>query len=164
MDERKVLERIAEMGKGLPRFPDGRINYSKAAAAPVVTIFVRYKGEILLLKRGDKVATYRGKWNTVAGYLDELKPVREKVLEELHEEVGISESQILTLRFGRPFRTTDRSIGKTWFIHPVLIELKEKPRIKLDWEHTEFRWIKPEEVQAFDTVPNLAKGFERASE
>lgn len=164
MDEQEVLERIEEMGKGLPRFPDGRIDYSKARAAPVITVFVRFKSEMLILKRGEKVGTYRGKWNVVAGYLDELKPIREKVLEELREEVGISEKEILSIHFGRPFKVIDKSIDKTWFTHPVLVELKEKPRIRLDWEHTEYRWIKPEEIKNFDTVPNLVKGFERVSE
>ena len=163
MDERKVLEKIEELGKGLPRFPDGRINYSNAPAAPVVTIFVRYKGEILILKRGDKVATYRGKWNVVAGYLDEIRPVKEKVLEELREEAGISESDILSFHFGRPLKFADKSIGKTWFVHPVLVEMKEKPRIRLDWEHTEYRWIRPEEIKNFDAVSNLAKGWKAAS-
>jgi len=162
MDEREILDRIELMGRGLPRFPDGRINYSNAQTAPVVTIFVRCKCEILLLKRSEKVATYRGKWNVVAGYLDELRPVREKVLEELREEIGVSERDITSIRFGEPFEILDKSINKTWFVHPVLIELKEKT-CKPDWEHTEYRWIRPEELKDFDTVPNLARGWKAVS-
>lgn len=162
MDEREILGRIERMGAGLPRFPDGRIDYSNAKAAPVVTVFVRCKGEILLLKRSEKVGTYRGKWNTVAGYLDELRPVREKVLEELREEAGILEKDISSIRFGEPFRTVDKKINRTWFVHPVIVELREKT-CKIDWEHTEFRWIRPEELKDFDTVPNLAEGFKKAT-
>ena len=87
----------------------------------MIICFVRYNDEILLLKRSDKVWTYKGKWNVVAGYLDEIKPLREKALEEL----------------------------------------REKPKIKLDFEHTEARWVKKEDLSKYDAVPNLMEGAKR---
>ena len=95
MNEAKILDLLKKFSKKLPHFEDGRINYSDSNEAPVVTIFVKYKNEILLLKRSDKVRTYREKWNTIAGYLDEVKPLKEKVLEELREEIGVIEKNIL---------------------------------------------------------------------
>ncbi len=41
--------------------------------------------------------------------------------------------------------------------------VKKKPIIKLDWEHTEYRWIKPQKMKDFDTVPGLEKSLENAS-
>jgi 8-oxo-dGTP pyrophosphatase MutT (NUDIX family) len=161
MDERKLLKTISELGGRLPRFPDGRIDYTHSDIAPVVTVFVKCGVEILLLKRGDKVSTYRGKWNTVAGYLDEPKPLSEKVLEELREEVGIGGDAVSSMRFGEPYESSDDAVGKTWLIHPVLVELSRKPEIKLDWEHTECRWIKPDELQKFDVVHNFLKSLEK---
>jgi len=157
MNEEELLKRIATLANALPRFPDGRIDYSKSAIAAVVTIFVRYGDQILLLKRSDKVSTYRGMWYTVAGYLDELKPIREKVLAELQEEVGIGEEIIASLRIAAPQEVTDRDIQKTWLFCPVLVELRRKPEIRLDWEHTEARWIKPEELANFVTVPHITE-------
>ena len=55
------------------------------------------------------------------------------------------------------YKLKDSKINKTWIVHPVLVELKEKPEIKLDWEHTEFRWIKPEELNNYDFVTDLDK-------
>lgn len=159
MDERKLLETIAKLGGRLPHFPDGRIDYSHSVVAPVATVFVKYGGEILLLKRGDKVSTYRGKWNTVAGYLDEVKPLREKVLEELGEEAGIGVELVSSMRFGEPYKSKDDIVGKTWLIYPVLVELSRKPEIKMDWEHTEYRWIRPDEVGEFDTVHDFLKSL-----
>ena len=98
-------------------------------------------------------------WNTVAGYLDEVKPVREKVFEEMREEVGVGEESISSIHFGRPCRFTDERMGKTWIVYPVLVELKEKPEIRLDWEHTGYTWIKPEELKDFDAVPNLDRSL-----
>jgi len=160
--EQKILKTIKEFSQKLPKFPDGRIDYSKSDTAPVITIFVKYEDRILLLKRSDKVRTYQGKWNTVAGYLDELRPVREKILEEVKEELGIIEDNILSIRLGEPYEFTDEKANKTWIVHPVLVELKNEPEINLDWEHTEYKWIRPEELKNFDTVPKLGKSLENA--
>ncbi|HDD36375.1 MAG TPA: hypothetical protein ENF50_02775, partial [Archaeoglobus veneficus] len=92
MIDKKVFEMLNEVSKKLPKLSDGRIDYSNSDVAPVVTVFVRYNNEILLLKRSNKVRTYKGKWNTVAGYIDEFKPLKEKILEELREEIGVDEN------------------------------------------------------------------------
>ena len=162
MDEQELLKIIEELGKKLPKFKDGRIDYSNSNIAPVITVFVKVGDEVLLLKRSNKVSTYKGKWNTVAGYLDELKPIREKVLEELKEEVGIEENIISSIHIGEPFKFTDKEINKTWLVCPSVVELLKKPEIKLNWEHTEFKWVKQDELSNYDTVPNLIRSFENA--
>lgn len=161
MNEQEIiLEKVKELGKNLPRFPDGRIDYSKSDVAPVITVFVRHKDKILLLKRSDRVKTYKGKWNTVAGYIDEMKPIKEKVLEELREEIGIDENVISRIKFGKPYEFEDKNINKSWIVLPVLVELNKEVEIRLDWEHTEHKWIKKEELVNFDTVPNLDRSLE----
>jgi len=155
--EKKALIVVEEFAKKLPKFPDGRINYSSSNIAPVTTVFIKYKSRILLLKRSYKVSTYRGKWNSVSGYLDEIVPIREKILEELREEVGIDEDKILSIYVGKDYEFTHNK--KTWNVYPALANLKNKPTIKLDWEHTEYKWIKPEELKNFDTVPELDRGL-----
>ncbi len=155
--EKKALIVVKEFAKKLPRFPDGRIDYSSSDIAPVTTVFIKYDGKILLLKRSDKVSTYHGKWNSVSGYLDEIVPIREKILEELREEVGIDEDKILSIYVGKDYEFTHNK--KTWNVYPALANLKNKPTIKLDWEHIEYKWIKPEELKNFDTVPELDRGL-----
>ena len=160
MDE-KIGKIIAEFAKKLPKSPDGRIDYSNSDEAPVITVIVKYEDEILLLKRSDKVRTYKGKWQVVAGYLDELRPLKEKVLEELREEIGVLENNIEKIKYGKMFEFHDKAIGKTWIVNPVLAELKEKPKIKIDFEHTEYIWIKPDQIEKFDFVPNLKESIKR---
>ena len=155
--ERKALIVVEKFAKKLPRFPDGSIDYSSSNIAPVTTVFIKYDGRILLLKRSDKVSTYHGKWNSVSGYLDEIVSIREKILEELREEVGIAEKNIKSLILGKDYEFTHNK--KTWNVYPALAELKNKPTIELDWEHTEYKWIKPGELKNFDTVPELDKGL-----
>ncbi len=161
--EETTLVAIKEFANKLPKFPDGRIDYSSSNIAPVITVFLKYKDKILLLKRSTRVRTYQGKWNTVAGYLDEVKPIYEKITEEIQEELGLNENNTSLVHIGKPYKFIDTEINKTWIIHPVLIELKNKPTIELDWEHTEYKWVKPEEIKDFDTVPNIDKSLKNAS-
>jgi ADP-ribose pyrophosphatase YjhB (NUDIX family) len=159
--EGKLLEILEKLNESLPKFPDGRIDYSGSKVAPVITVFVKYRDKILLLRRSDRVSTYKGKWNTVAGYLDELRPLKEKILEELREEIGIDEGVISSIEIGEFFEFTDREIGRKWIVTPALVELLKEPRIKLNWEHSEYRWISPEEMGNFETIPNLDQSLKK---
>ena len=160
--KRELLKIIEELAKKLPKFADGRINYSDSDTAPVITVFLKYKGKILILKRSDKVSFYQRKWNTVAGYIDELKPIQEKITEEISEETGVKKEDILSHKIGKSYTFTDPLVNKTWIVIPAIVELKIKPKIKLDWEHTEYKWIKPEDLKKFDIVPKIDESLNRA--
>ena len=100
---------------------------------------------------------YKNKWNAIAGYLDEVRLIKDKILEELREEIGVDEKNIKFIEVKDPYKSIDNKINKTWIIHPVLVELNKKPEIKLDWEHTEFKWINPEDLKGYDFVKDLDK-------
>lgn len=157
-----IQKTLAEFSKNLPKFPDGRIDYSNSDKALVLTCFIKYQDEILLLQRSDKVGTYRRMWNSVAGYIDEAVPIEEKVMEELGEELGITKDMLKNLKIGETYQFYDADINKTWITVPCLAELHEKPEIKLDWEHIDYKWISPEELPKFATVPNLDKSLKNA--
>lgn len=48
--------------------------------------------------------------------------------------------------------------------HPAAASSGVYQLIKLDWEHTEFMWIRKEELKNFDIVPELDKSLEKALE
>ena len=146
----------------LPHFPDGRIDYSHADKAPVLTCFVAYQGKILLLKRSCKVRAYQGKWCAVAGYLDEAKPLQAKALQELKEELGIKPENIASFALGAAYEFHDAQLNKTWLIHPMLAVLKQPIQVDIDWEHADFEWIAPARLAEYDTVPMLAESLKRA--
>ena len=158
-NESEILEIITVFSNKLSKFPDGRINYSNSNKAPVLNILVKHEDKILLLKRSDKVRAYQGLWNCVGGYLDEIRPIKEKVLEELTEELKITEPMIKDIKFGEHYEFDDKTIQKTWIIQPVLVELKAKPKITLDWEHTDFKWIEKDDLKEFNHVPGLDLTF-----
>jgi 8-oxo-dGTP pyrophosphatase MutT (NUDIX family) len=145
----------------LPKFPDGRIDYTFSDTAPVITCIVKVNDKFLLLKRSDKVENYKGKWNVISGYLDDFKSLNEKALEELEQETGISREQVSYIEAMRPYRWLDDKIKKTWLVYPVIIELKKQQHVTLDWEHTDFCWVAPNDIFKFDLLPDLLSAFKR---
>lgn len=158
MNEKDIFSYLQKLAAKLPSFPDGRINYTNSLEAAVLIIFVECLGEILLLKRSRKVGTYQELWGTPAGYMDEIKPINKKVAEELEEELGLKEKVPIEVK--KAYQWTDQNGNKTWLQIPVLVQLDSKPIIKLDWEHTEFRWVLPKQFSEFETVPGLEKTYQ----
>jgi 8-oxo-dGTP pyrophosphatase MutT (NUDIX family) len=132
--------------------------------ASVVTCFLLRRGrggdEVLLLRRSDRVSTYRGLWAGVSGYLEADTPL-EQAYRELEEEVGLARDDVRLIAEGEPLVLPDESIGVRWTVHTFLFEALRPERVRLDWEHTESRWLRPEELAALETVPGLAEGFRR---
>ncbi len=136
----KIPKIVKSSHKDLPHFSDGRVDYSESEMAPTTVIFLKYNEEILLLKRSDKVTHRKNSWGVVAGYLDELKTLVKKALEEVSEETGITKDKISSIIIGEVYRFQKEET--TFVSHPILMELKTKPRIELSWEHTKYKWVK----------------------
>jgi len=156
-----VPRAVNELAATLPHLPDGRIDYRQAPRAAVLTCFVKHGDKLLLLRRSDQVGTYRGQWNTVAGYLDELKPLVNKIREELREELGVTLAEDAHVTVGIPYEFRDDAINRTWIVHPVLVTVDQPLTPRLNWEHTEYAWISPADLVHFDTVPRLAESLRR---
>lgn len=159
MDPDSIPEIVKKLSKTEKKFSDGRINYSNEMNCAVLTIFVMYKGKLLLMKRSNKVGTYKGKWMTVAGYYDEPVPIRKKVEEELREETSVTVYSKMTA-FDE-LKIEDVKINKVWFIYNVLVEIDYEPEIILDWEHTEYQWIEPGRLEEYDIIPSLLVSFRK---
>jgi 8-oxo-dGTP pyrophosphatase MutT (NUDIX family) len=120
----------------------------------VVSCFIKKNNEILILKRSRNVKTYKGKWATVSGYVEKNEKPEQTALKEIREEIGVEAKLI---RKGKIVHVKDDEGG--WFVHPFLFEIKSG-NIKIDWEHVEYKWIKPEEIKNYDTVPMLKEALE----
>ena len=125
----------------------------------VVTCVVIYQERILLLRRSDKVRTYKGQWGGVAGYVEPGEHPRQTAYKELREEVGLTPDLVALIFQEDPISFTDVYQGERydWTIHPFLFELLKHQEMKIDWEHTEYRWVHPDELTRYQTVPHFTK-------
>lgn len=124
----------------------------------VVTSFIRREGKILIVRRSNKVGSYRGKWSAISGYLEEEEPLVQAI-KEIEEETGIIKEKLTFVRKGEPLLVLDGE--REWLVHPFLFEVEGGVEVKLDWENIEHRWIDPEELDSFDTVPSLKETYDR---
>ncbi|KYC45195.1 MAG: ADP-ribose pyrophosphatase [Candidatus Methanofastidiosum methylothiophilum] len=119
----------------------------------IVTSFLFKDGKILLLKRSNKVGTFRGKWAGVSGYIENENSL-EAALREIKEETGVDSKYLELLKIGIPFDVNDSINDTTWSINPFLFLFKGD-EIIIDWEHDTYEWIYPNEMENYDTVKNL---------
>ena len=126
----------------------------------VVSSFLLSDQRILILRRSNRVGSYRGRWAGVSGYLEKGEEPLQRAKIEIQEELGLSSPQVSLVRSGELLRTFDEQKDTVWIIHPFLFEVDE-PTLHLDWEHSESRWIDPDDLRSFDTVPNLKEVYER---
>jgi len=125
----------------------------------VVTCVISHDGRILILKRSGKVGTHRGKWACISGYVEKGDKIEERAFREIEEETGLSRGDIRLERRGQPVNFFDKAEKKLWTVHPFLFS-SATDVIKIDWEHVEYRWIKPSEIASYDTVPKLREVVE----
>lgn len=130
----------------------GLVEISGVTEHPVVTsILVRPDGRILLLKRSERVGSFRGRWAGVSGFLEESDP-RRQALKEIREETGIPPSALTPLAEGAPVYSRD---GPHLFVVHPFAYLVGSDQVRIDWEHTEFEWVDPGEIGRRPTVPKL---------
>lgn len=158
VDQKKLEEIFLELSKILPKFKDGRLNYTNAKRVLATTAFIFFDEKLLLLKRSEKVGSYKGRWNGISGYIDRLESVEDRMYAELSEEIGVDKENIAKIRVGVGYQFEDSN--RNFSVWPVLVVLKNKPEIKLDWEHDEYKWIDPEGLDLFETVPHLDIGLD----
>lgn len=121
----------------------------------VVTCFLEHDGKIALFRRSNTVETYRGKWAGISGYIEEDSTGLSQALDEIKEETGLRAMDIFLLGRGAPVRFIDKKLKIRWEVHPFVFRIKDSSLIRLNEEHTEMKWINPEEMRKMDTVPKL---------
>ncbi len=123
----------------------------------IVTSFLKDNEKILLLKRSSKVKSMRCLWAGVSGILEKNETPLSRAKIEIFEEVGIKEDELKLLKSIQQLRIVSPQYkNHEWNIFPFLFSTKNM-EIKLNWENSEFEWIKPTELVNYKTVPDLDK-------
>ena len=105
---------------------------------------------ILLLKRNALRRTSPNKWQTPSGFMNEGESAEEAVLREVKEETTLEGT---IKKSGSAFEVVDE--WARWIIIPFLISVKSDKVVIDTREHSEFRWVKVNEVSSFECVKGI---------
>ena len=127
----------------------------------IVTSFLRNSEKILLLKRSEKVKSMKNLWAGISGIIEyHEKPIKRAKIEIL-EEVGIEELDITLMKEGNKILIeSPQYVNHQWEVYPFLFSCSNK-EIKLNWENSDSRWIRINELNNFTTVPSLDRVLAR---
>ena len=128
---------------------------------PVVTVFLRNRGEVLLFRRSDDVGSYPGRWGAVTGHVENDDP-QASALQEIEEETGLHEHDVTLAQQGSPFTVTDEDRDTRWRVHPFLVDTGTRS-IQTNWETAEAEWVSPTTILRRDTVPRLWTSYRRVA-
>jgi len=124
----------------------------------IVTSFIKNNDKVLILKRSDKMKSMKCLWAGVSGIIEknDTTPLA-RAKTEILEETGINEEEIELLKANERIKIEAAQYkNHEWNIFPFLFKTKN-PEIKLNWENSEFKWIKPSNIVNYKTVPSLDK-------
>lgn len=127
----------------------------------VVTAFLVHNDKILLLRRSRQVGSYQQKWAGISGYVEEDQTPLQQVQVEIEEESGLTESDLTLLKQGLPLEVVDEKLDRIWVVHPFRFELSQPDKVKIDWEHSEYKWVNPREIIDHACVPGLLEAWQR---
>jgi 8-oxo-dGTP pyrophosphatase MutT (NUDIX family) len=123
----------------------------------IVTSFIKDNEKLLLLKRSNKVKTMKGLWAGISGIIEKDEEPLSRAKIEIFEEIGIVEDHIKLIKAAQKMKVNSPQYeNHEWEVFPFLFESK-KPKIKLNWENSEYVWISIEELSNYKTVPSLDK-------
>lgn len=123
----------------------------------IVTAFVRdvRTDKVLLLKRSNRVRTMRGKWSGVSGIIEGNEKPLNRAKTEIFEEAGIAKSKIRLIRSADGIRIKSPQYrNHEWVVSAFLFEA-DSPPVRLNWENSDYRWVKIAEMGRYETVPDL---------
>jgi ribose 1,5-bisphosphate isomerase len=108
--------------------------------------------QICLARRSQQVATSRGLWSVVTGYLEPGVGPLEQAYAELEEELGIRRSVIRLAGQLEPVPLNSPASAKEFLVHPFLFECDSLAELVLNWENDEVQWAEPSRLESADCV------------
>jgi 8-oxo-dGTP diphosphatase len=105
---------------------------------------------ILLLRRNAQRRTSPNKWQTPSGFINEGESAEEAVLREVKEETAL---EGVIKKSGSVFEVVDE--WARWIIIPFLISVKSDKVVIDTREHSEFRWVKVNDISSFECVKGI---------
>jgi len=114
-------------------------------------------GDILILKRANDLEHQPDQWEITYGRINQFETVETGLRREYEEETGIKDFKIVNmLRNWKIFRGEELAenelIGITFWA-----QVETKPQVIISSEHSEFKWVTPNEALSFIKVEGIKK-------
>ncbi len=118
----------------------------------VVSCFIEYKGDILLLHRQNHKPE-GDMWGVPAGKIDEGETILEAMVREMREETGLKILPGNLTYFNKVFVKFPEY---DFVYHMFSMPLREKPEIKINKdEHKDFTWTSPKNALSMNLMRDL---------
>jgi 8-oxo-dGTP diphosphatase len=132
----------------------------------VVSSFLQRTDEgstrILIVQRSQRVGSYHAHWAGISGFVEPNVTPDEQAFVEIGEETGLQRAHVQMLRRGTVVEHIDEALGRHFYIHPFLFAVATPDQIHTDWEAVDMRWIEPNELANYETVPKLQEAYNSA--
>ena len=94
----------------------------------VTCILLDENKNILILKRSDKVRTYKSYWGGIAGYVEEGEEPINTAFKEIREETGVSDEDVELIKTLDVIEFTDfyENEKYEWKVYPFLFRIRKK--------------------------------------
>ena len=123
----------------------------------IITCFLKNGEKILILRRSEKVKSMKGLWAGISGIIENNESPLKRAKSEIFEELGMNDDEIKLIKESQEMRIISPQYeNHEWEVYPFLFSV-ENPKIKLNWENSDYKWIKAEEISEYETVPSLEK-------
>jgi len=115
------------------------------------SVILLHKGKILIVKRGPTAPRFPNMWDDIGGHPNENESAEDCMIREAKEECGLD---VKIKKAGKVYEYYD-DYGRVIAI-PFLLE-SNSSKVKLSFEHSEYRWIEPKDLKNYDCVPDLVE-------
>ncbi len=117
----------------------------------VVKALILNGNKILIIRRGNAEEFRSGEWDLPGGKLSFGESPIESIQRETFEETGLDIEIIKPLDTWTFFRDEEQVIGITFLAKPT------SNNISIGKEHTEYKWIHPEEIDKYPVHEGIKK-------
>ncbi len=117
-------------------------------------------GKILLLKRSPKKDFAPNIWEEVTGRMEQFEDPLTALKREVKEETGIENFEVVKPLVVRHFFRGTEELAENEMMIIVYWCKTDQTEIKLSWEHTEYKWLTPEEALESADFPAVKEEIE----